>query len=94
VSKSLISLIPASLRAQTKGLSLGCLRTFIRTWLNMSDSLGIVAERIPIILDDAGRVTALSGGVAGLPALSGGMAGLLALSGGEAELPAWVVTIK
>jgi len=60
----------------------------------MSDSSGIVAERIPIILDEAGGLPALSGGAAGLPALSGGTAGLPALSGGEAELLAWVVTIK
>jgi len=60
----------------------------------MSDSLGIVAEMIPIILDEAGGLAALSWGMAGLSALSGGTAGLPALSGGEAELPAQVVTIQ
>jgi len=64
------------------------------TCLNMLDSSGIVAERIPIIPDEAGGLPVLSGGAAGLPALLGGTAGLLALSGGEAELPAWVVIIK
>ena len=94
MSKLLISLIPASSRAQANGLALGCFRTFVRTWMNMSDSLGIVAERIPIIPDEAGGLLAVSGGAAGLPALLGGAAGLLALSRGEVELPAWVVTIK
>ncbi len=60
----------------------------------MPDSSGIVAERVPIMPDEAGGVAALSWDATRLPAPLGGTAGLPALSRGEAELLAQVVTIK
>jgi len=90
----LISLIPALSSAQMSGLSVGCLRTFIRTCLNTSDSSGTIADRLPTIPDGAGGLGALTWDVTGLLVLSGWAAGSLDPTGGEAELPAQVVTIN
>jgi len=62
--------MPALSSAQISGLSVGCLRTFIRMCLNMLDSSGIVVERLPTIPDRAGGLKALPWDATGLLALS------------------------